>query len=146
MDQNATRRETKPRHDPAKEAFWRKAVVEQRRSGQTVRAFCQSRGLTEPSFYAWRAELVRRDQHSRVANGSAEGHRPRRTVSHSARSRSAKPASPFVALTVAGNEPVLGSGAAIEIELPGGERLQVSSGCDRMTLDVVLSALRERPC
>jgi hypothetical protein len=51
-----------------------------------------------------------------------------------------------VALTVAGNQPSLGSGPAIEIELPGGERLHVSSGCDRTTLDVVLSALRERPC
>lgn len=146
MDQDATRRETKPRHDPAKEAFWRKAVVEQRRSGQTVRAFCQGRGLTEPSFYAWRAELVRRDQRRRAAKGSADGQRPRRTLSHSARSRFAKPASPFVALTVAGNQPSLGSGPAIEIELPGGERLHVSSGCDRTTLDVVLSALRERPC
>jgi len=88
MDQNATRWETKPRHDPAKEALWRTAVVEQRRSGQTVRAVCQSRGLTEPSFYAWRAELVRRDQRRRAAKGSADGHRPRRTVAHSARSRS----------------------------------------------------------
>jgi hypothetical protein len=89
MDQNATRRETQPRHDSAKEAFWRKAVVEQRRSGQTVRVYCQGRGLTEPSFYAWRAELVRRDQRRRAANGSADGHRLRRTVAHSARSRSA---------------------------------------------------------
>jgi hypothetical protein len=142
MDQNARRRETKRRHDPAKESFWRKAVVEQRRSGQTVRAFFQSRGLTEPSFYAWRAELVRRDQRRRAANGSADGHRLRRTVAHSARSRSVKPASPFVALTVAGNQPNLGSRPAIKIELPGGERLQVSSGCDQTTLDVVLQALR----
>jgi len=146
MDRDATRRETKPRHDPTKEAFWRKAVAEQRRSGQTVRAFCQSRGLTEPSFYAWRAELVRRDQGRRTANESADGDRPRRTVAHSARSQSEKPASPFVALTVAGDPPSLSSGPAIAIELPGGERLHVSSGCDRMTLDVVLKALRERPC
>jgi hypothetical protein len=146
MDKDATRRESKPRHDPVKEAFWGKAVADQRRSGQTVRAFCQSRGLTEPSFYAWRAELVRRDQRRQAANGSADGHRHRRTVAHSARSRSAKAASSFVALTVARNQSSLSSGPFIEIELPDGERLHVSSGCDRTTLDVVLNALRERPC
>ncbi len=48
---------TRPRRNRAKEQFWRKVVAEQRRSRLTVRAFCESRGLTEPSFYAWRAEL-----------------------------------------------------------------------------------------
>ena len=60
-DQNGQAGEVNPRRSPAKEAYWRKAVADQRRSGQTVRAFCQDRRLTEPSFYAWRSELARHD-------------------------------------------------------------------------------------
>jgi transposase-like protein len=31
--------------------------------GQSVRAFCRSEGVTEPSFYYWRRELARRAAH-----------------------------------------------------------------------------------
>jgi hypothetical protein len=47
--------------DPRKEAFWRRVVARWQRSGQTGRAFCRDAGLSEPSFYAWRRELARRD-------------------------------------------------------------------------------------
>jgi len=40
--------------------FWRQVVAQQERSGQSVRGFCQERGMSEPSFYAWR-KRVRRD-------------------------------------------------------------------------------------
>jgi hypothetical protein len=36
-------------------------LKEQWRSGLSVRAFCQRRGLAEPSFYFWRKEVARRD-------------------------------------------------------------------------------------
>lgn len=134
---------TRPRRNRAKEQFWRKVVAEQRRSRLTVRAFCESRGLTEPSFYAWRAELARRDQRQRAVLDAASAGSSRRTVARRGQPRSTTPSSSFVALTVEKGPPAT---PAIEIELPGGERLRVSGGCDRTTLDVVLGALRARPC
>jgi transposase-like protein len=47
--------------DRGKERFWRRAVRRWQRSGLGVRAFCAAEGLAEPSFYAWRRELARRD-------------------------------------------------------------------------------------
>ena|SRR5689334_595785 len=38
-------------------AFWRQAVAQQQGSGRSIRAFCQERGLTEHSFYAWRKRV-----------------------------------------------------------------------------------------
>jgi hypothetical protein len=51
----------KPR-DPAKERFWRDTVGQWEESGLTVGAYCQRHRLSEPSFYAWRRELARRDR------------------------------------------------------------------------------------
>ena len=36
---------------------WRKLVFEQARSGQTVKAFCQERGLCRPYFFVWKKRL-----------------------------------------------------------------------------------------
>lgn len=44
-----------------KEAYWALMVEEQRRCGVSIRAFCQQKGISEPSFYAWRRELRKRD-------------------------------------------------------------------------------------
>jgi len=49
------------KRDAQKEKFWRKAVSEADRSGQTVRAFCREKGLKENLFYAWRRELKLRE-------------------------------------------------------------------------------------
>lgn len=45
-----------------REAFWRGELARQATSGLSVRRFCQGRGLSEPSFYAWRRTLQERDQ------------------------------------------------------------------------------------
>jgi transposase-like protein len=45
-----------------REAFWRAELARQAASGLSVRRFCQERGLSEPSFYAWRRTLQERDQ------------------------------------------------------------------------------------
>ena len=47
--------------DPRKEQFWRRTVRQWRRSGLSVRTFCQRHGLSEPNFYAWRRTLAQRD-------------------------------------------------------------------------------------
>lgn len=59
-----------------KERFWRSMVKQQRQGGATVRAFCRERGISEPSFYAWRKELQRRDaQRPASASRAAVGRR-----------------------------------------------------------------------
>ena len=50
------------RRDPAKEKHWRRLLRQWQRSGLTGRDFCAEHGLSEPSFYAWRREIARRDQ------------------------------------------------------------------------------------
>lgn len=47
-----------------KEVFWRSVVEKQKLSGVTVREFCRREGLAEPSFYAWRREIAKRDGQS----------------------------------------------------------------------------------
>lgn len=44
-----------------REAFWRGEIGRQAASGLSVRRFCEERGLSEPSFYAWRRTLQERD-------------------------------------------------------------------------------------
>ena len=41
----------------AKADQWRERLAEQQRSGLTVKQFCQERGITPWSFYAWRKRL-----------------------------------------------------------------------------------------
>ncbi len=53
-----------------KEQYWRLVVSEQRRSGLNIRMFCRRRAISEPSFYAWRKELRKRDA---ARAGSAGG-------------------------------------------------------------------------
>lgn len=43
--------------DKSRERRWRELVARQRRSGQSVRAFCRSEELAESAFHFWRREL-----------------------------------------------------------------------------------------
>jgi transposase-like protein len=43
------------------EEFWRLALQEQKSSGLSIRAFCRRESLSEPSFYAWRRRIAKRD-------------------------------------------------------------------------------------
>ena len=62
MSSNSSIGDRGPRRDWGKERFWRKALAEQQRSGQDIRAFCRGRGLSEPGFYAWRRAIAQRDR------------------------------------------------------------------------------------
>jgi hypothetical protein len=74
--------------------------------------------VSEPSFYAWRRELARRD---------ASGGRNRNGLV------------PVELIT----EPASGSGSVIlEIELPGPVKLRVPPGCDLALVGQVLQLLR----
>lgn len=63
----------KRRRDPQREQFWREAVAEWEKSGESIRAFCAGRGLQEPSFYAWRRTLRERPQQRAPARPQASG-------------------------------------------------------------------------
>jgi hypothetical protein len=52
----------------SKEEFWRLLVEEQGRCGLSIRAFCRQKAISEPSFYAWRKALQKRDA-KRTADG-----------------------------------------------------------------------------
>jgi hypothetical protein len=41
-----------------KEQFWRDMLLLWQASGQTIRAFCHTKRLSEPSFYAWRRRII----------------------------------------------------------------------------------------
>ena len=82
------------KRDPNLEAKWRETISSWKESGQTAKAFCKDRGVTEGAFHSWRRELRRRD-------GEEPNARPRRVPK---RSKSA--GSRFVQLQVdAGEHP-----------------------------------------
>ncbi len=78
----------------------------------SVKQFCQERGLTECSFYAWRKRLQERGP---VRFALVERSRPRQE-------RSVE--------------------AALELALATGERLRIGPGADAAALRTVLDALR----
>jgi transposase len=50
-----------PQRNQSKEQFWRQTLKAFAASGQSIRAFCAAKRLTEPSFYARRRALPQRD-------------------------------------------------------------------------------------
>lgn len=108
------------RRDRGKEQFWRRVIGQWQRSGGSVRAFCEERGLSEPSFYNWRRVIAERD-------------------GHKAASKKGQPA--FVPVRV------LDAGALLEVTLARGRVVRVPRGFDADTLRQLLAILEEvRPC
>lgn len=64
------------KRDAGKEKFWRETIAEAAGSGQSVREFCQQRGLKENLFYSWRRELRWRDAEAVEQPGFVELVRP----------------------------------------------------------------------
>ena len=105
-----------------KETFWRQMVRQWRHSGQSIRAFCAARGLTEASFYAWRRSIAQRDQ--QAGRGPGRSVRPPLFV-------------PVQLSTVAG--------APLEVVLERGLVVRVPAGFDATTLRQLLAVLAEAP-
>lgn len=112
--------------DPKREQFWRRTIEACARSGDTIRGFCAARGLSEPSFYAWRRELRRRDGQGRERGIEAN------LAPASAR---------FVPITV---KPPAGI-SAIEIER-GDTIVRVPRDVDAAALAGILEAIGRLPC
>jgi hypothetical protein len=71
------------RRNQAREQFWRDTVAAWRQSGQSVRAFCAARGVSEATFFARRRELIDRTTYaSRATVGPAVPSRSIKEVCH----------------------------------------------------------------
>jgi hypothetical protein len=106
--------------DPVKEKYWRRLLVQWRRSGLTASQFCEQQEVSQPSFYAWRSEIARRDQAATI--------RPCSTPT-------------FVKLALEGAAP-----SPLEIVLADGRLLRVRPGFDAALLRQVLRLLEEPSC
>jgi hypothetical protein len=99
-------------------AKWRGLVSEQKRSGQTVAAFCRERGLCAPHFFAWKKRLSQATAEQFVEVRVAEAGQAARPTA--ARSR------------------------AIEIRLGSGSSVLVEPGFDADHLRTLLAVLETR--
>jgi transposase-like protein len=129
-----------PARDPAKERFWRRIMTRWQRSRQAICDFCSAEGLSQASFYAWRRELRRRDDQG------ASGPRATKTKLPPRPAKAVRPS--FVSLEVAATptSASLDAVPCLELVLPRGIILRIPSGCDRVTLAMVLALLEQRPC
>ena len=119
--------------DAAKESWWREQVRAQAQGGLSVRAYCRQQQLSEPSFYAWRKELARRDQERQPSAPT-----PPSPATNVRDRKATRPTFTEVLLT----SPAAVS--PIEIVLAAGQRIVVAPGFDSPTLQAVLEVL-ERP-
>lgn len=137
------------RRDPVKERFWRETLRRQQAGGFSIREFCARQGLAESAFYAWRAEIRRRDRQA-PSHAAASGERSMKRRQRGARRAEGSSHPRFLPVAAAGGASGLAL-AAVEIALPSGVVLRVGCNCDRQMLRSVLSAaLRQKaeapPC
>jgi len=121
------------RRDPAKEKYWRRMLRLWKRSGQTGRDFCADHALGEPSFYAWRREIARRDQEQTPTTNRLE--RPR------ASEGAALPT--FIEVAVDAGDT---AAPALELVLASGRRVRVGPGFDASLLRQLVRVLEEPSC
>jgi len=106
------------RRNPAREQFWRDNLKQFSDSGQSVRAFCKSRGLSEPSFYCWRRTLA--DRNAAADSGDCRSFPP--------------PA--FLPVRIRG-----GNTGRMEIVLGGGRRIRLLGPVDPAALAEVVRVM-----
>lgn len=118
---------TRMQKSERKEQEWREIVERWAGSGMSVRAFCEERGLSEPSFYAWRRTLAARDRLAR------EQFVPVRVT----------PAAPDSVLEATATATVENAASALQLLVGGGRRLLIGPGFDGPTLRRLLALLEE---
>jgi hypothetical protein len=108
---------------------WLSWVVEQRSSGLTISAFCESVGIRENSFYRWQARLLAEGESLEVSQAIED----RQKISNR-RAVAGRQGSAFVPLTVVASE-------RTEIDLPCGATVRLPS--DEAAIRCVLNVLLE---
>ncbi len=114
------------RKNSEKALHWREILERQADSGVSVREFCATEGVSQPSFYAWRKKLG-----TRKKDGSRAGTATRCKDRHDNGRL-------FVPLQV------LDTAATLEIIHPLGYRIQVTGEVNPVVLRGVIEALDER--
>jgi hypothetical protein len=97
--------------------YWRQQIADWKLSGQTIRAFCSDRNLTESQFHLWKRTV---------------GVKPTRTPA----GRVKDPTPAFVPVSVAGL-----SGSPITLKIHGAT-LRIEPGVDLALLRAVLQSLK----
>jgi hypothetical protein len=123
-----------PQRDTAKEQLWRDTLRRQQAGGLSIREFCARKRLPESAFYAWRAEIGRRDQE----HGQSMAPQRQRPA------RQGRPR--FLSVAVADCQAasavnIDSAQSSVEIALPSGIVLRLGAGCDRRTLRIVLGVV-----
>ena len=108
------------------ESRWRELVSRQASSGMSVREFCVTEGISEPSFYSWRRRLREPSTDGGVEEREEETR------------RRAAAAGAFVPVKL------LETQSSLEILHPLGYRIQVTGDVDSVALRRVVEALDER--
>jgi transposase len=110
--------------DPRKAEHWRRLIERWRRSGRSVRDFCEHHGIAIPSFYAWRRRLQQDDP-------LADAPQPPAAVT-------------FLPVHVQ-TEPS-DQQPPLELVLTDGRCLRIPPRFDANALRVLLAVLEEPPC
>jgi hypothetical protein len=122
--------------DRGKERFWRQMMTQWRRSGQTVRDFCATHGLSEPSFYGWRRTIAQRDHEAAAAqSANCKRNRTGRSFSGACPNRRTPAFVPVRVLSA--------TAIPLEVVLGRGRVIRVPSGFDAGTLRQLLAVLDE---
>ena len=108
------------------EVRWREILKRQTRSGQSVREFCASEGVSQPSFYAWQKKFRERKNNGSRPRGA------RRPEDAPNQERM------FVPLEL------LGAAQSLEIIHPHGYRVQIDGEVNPVSLRQVIQVLDER--
>jgi hypothetical protein len=134
-----------PARSATKERFWRQQVSRHARSKLTVRDYCAQAGISEPSFYAWRSELARRNS----VTGRPARSEP--TAAGGTVSGAGRPLGPpverprFLPVMIAGYPPAGAVASHVEVVLPSGLLIRVPAQ-DAAALRTVLELLEPQSC
>lgn len=130
--------------DRSKERHWRRHVAAWRRSGQSVRAYCECEGLSEPSFYAWRRVLAERGPRGGAGPAHAEDTSDDAAATREGgRAAGAAAVSPFVPVRLVDDAL---TAAGVEVVVRGGRVVRVAAGFAAKTLREVVAVLEDLPC
>ena len=116
------------RQQPAeRERHWRSVLHRQRKSGQSVRAFCQQNAISQATFYNWRRRLT----------PSGPGERSASTAAIESSSRTAR-STAFIPLKIKG---LMSSGSVIEVVHPRGHLVRIPAAFDGEALHRIFTVL-----
>jgi transposase-like protein len=110
-----------PQRHGSREQFWRQMLRQFAASDQSIREFCRSRALSEPSFYSWRRRLATHDESSAAMAHPSD-------------------APAFVPIHITDQ-----TSEGIEIVLRGDRRIRLSGQVDKAALAEVVAALESLP-